>query len=149
MKPARVTLDSNILVYAALEPISAKGKRASSIIERAAPYGILAVQALLEFVAVVRKKSPDLRTAAIDQTSAWSAVFETAPTTNQTMEAGLALATKHRLQIWDAVILASTAQIGATHFLSEDMGDGETHLGVKIVNPFKLGERDLSEMFPK
>lgn len=147
MRPSRATLDSNVLIYAALEPMSEKGKRAQSIIQRAAPFGILTVQALLEFVAVVRKKSPGLLSSAIAQAAAWSAVFETAPTTAQTMEAAMNLAAKHQMQIWDAVILASAAAAGATLFLSEDMGDGELHLGVTIQNPFKLGDDALAQFF--
>jgi predicted nucleic acid-binding protein len=137
------------LVYAALEPASAKGKRATDIILQAAPKGILAVQALLEFVAVVRKKSPDRLAAAIEQVAAWADVYETAPTTLQSTESALSLVAQHKIQVWDAVILATAAQAGATHFLSEDLGDGETHLGVRIVNPFKVSERELAQLFQK
>lgn len=38
----RASLDSNILVYAALELGSDKGKRAAGIIARTSPHGILA-----------------------------------------------------------------------------------------------------------
>jgi predicted nucleic acid-binding protein len=141
-----VTLDSNILIYATLEPETVKGRRAASIILQAAPKGILAVQALLEFVAVVRKKSPELLAAAKEQAATWAEIFEIASTTPQSADTALDLATRHKLQIWDAVILASAAHAGATHFLSEDLGDGETHLGVRIVNPFNLSEAELSKI---
>lgn len=81
MTAARATVDSNILIYAALEPGSDKGKRAAQIIRRATPRGILATQALLEFVAVVRRRTPDLMVQAIVQAEAWASVFETAATT--------------------------------------------------------------------
>lgn len=142
----RVTLDSNILIYATLEPETVKGRRAASIVLRAAPRGILAVQALLEFVAVVRKKSPELLAMAIEQAESWASVYETAPTTTQSAGAALKLVAEHKIQVWDAAILASVAQAGATHFLSEDLGDGETRLGVRIVNPLKLSEAALSAL---
>ena len=41
-----------------------------------------------------------------------------------------------RLSYWDALMLASAAEVGCTIMLSEDMQDGATLLGLEIVNPF-------------
>lgn len=51
-------------------------------------------------------------------------------------ESALQLATEHRLQIYDAIILASAVQAGADILLSEDMQHGFTWRGVAVVNPF-------------
>lgn len=133
---ARVSLDSNILVYAALEPASDKGRVASELIARASPKGIVATQALLEFVAVVRRRTPDLTSQAIAQAEAWSAVFETAPTTSSVMRVALRLVAAHQFQVWDAVIWAASQDAGATVLFTEDLQDGFTLNGMAAVNPF-------------
>ncbi|MFZ4122940.1 MAG: hypothetical protein ACOYKM_14945, partial [Caulobacterales bacterium] len=83
--PVRATLDSNILVYAELEPKQRKGIAAQRVIELAAANGVIANQALLEFVAVVRRRLPTSLPSAIAKVEAWSQVFETAPTTSLIM----------------------------------------------------------------
>jgi predicted nucleic acid-binding protein len=139
----RATLDSNILIYAALEPGTAKGKRATEVIQLATLRGILANQALLEFVAVVRRRAPHLTAQATVQAEAWAAVFETAPTTTLIAAAAHRLVVNHQIQVWDAVILCAAANAGATHFLSEDLQDGATLDGVLVMNPFTRSLPDI------
>lgn len=140
----RASLDSNILIYAALEPASDKGALASDVIKRVAPGGILAAQALLEFVAAIRRRKPDLTHAAVAQVDAWASVFETAPTTLPVMRAALGLVAAHKFQVWDAVIGAASQYTGATVLFSEDMQDGFTLNGMKIVNPFTRSTTELA-----
>src|SRR5947209_3182991 len=131
----RATLDSNILVYSELEPDSNKGVRASALIRAAAPTGVLAVQALLEFMAVVRRKRPDRLDAADAKVEAWTRVFEIAPTTSRVARSALDLSRAHGLQIWDAVIWSAAQDAGATVFLSEDLQDGLALGGMRAANP--------------
>jgi predicted nucleic acid-binding protein len=142
----RVGLDSNILIYAALEPASEKGARAADLIARVAPGGILAAQAMLEFVAVIRRRAPDLTHAAIAQADAWASVFETAPTTLPVMRAALGMVAAHQFQVWDAVIWAASQQAGAALLFSEDMQDGFTFSGMTVVNPFALSAAELAKL---
>jgi predicted nucleic acid-binding protein len=141
---ARASLDSNILVYAALEPGSAKGKAAAELVALATPTGIVATQALLEFVAVVRRRAPDLTAQAIAQAEAWASVFETAPTTAPVMGAALQLVGSHRFQVWDAVIWAASRDAGATLLLTEDLQDGFNLNGMTAVNPFARTAAELA-----
>ena len=46
------------------------------------------------------------------------------------------LATEHKLQFWDALILNVAADAGCSLLLSEDMQDGFAWRGVTVVNPF-------------
>lgn len=48
----------------------------------------------------------------------------------------LDLSSSHRLQIFDALILAASAQAGCRMLLSEDMQHGFVWRGCKVVNPF-------------
>jgi predicted nucleic acid-binding protein len=136
--PIRVTLDSNILVYAELEPETEKGASAKHVIAEAAPRGILAVQALLEFVAVVRRRRPASLESALAKVAAWSTVFETAPTTVAVARNTAVLVRAHNLQVWDAVIWSAARAAGASIFLSEDLHDGLAIDGMRVVNPLAL-----------
>ena len=142
----RGALDSNILVYAALEPGSDKGVRAAEAIQRASARGILAAQALLEFVAVVRRRAPGLTAQAIAQANAWAAVFEVAPTSNLVAASALAMVRDHQFQVWDAVIWSASREAGATLFLSEDLQDGLALDGMRVVNPFASRDADLAAL---
>ena len=140
----RVSLDSNILIYATLEPGSDKGEMAADLIACAAPRGILATQALLEFVAVIRRRAPDLTSQAILQSEAWAQVFETAPTTLPVMRAALELVAAHRFQVWDAVIWAASQDAGASVLFTEDLHDGFTAGGMVAVNPFTRSAAEVA-----
>jgi predicted nucleic acid-binding protein len=141
--PVRATLDSNILVYAELEAKQTKGIASQRVIELAAANGVIANQALLEFVAVVRRRLPTSLPSAVAKVGAWSVVFETAPTTSLVMGAALKLVTAHQLQVWDAVIFAASRAVGATVFFSEDLQDGLTLDGLRVVNPFVRTDAEL------
>jgi predicted nucleic acid-binding protein len=144
--PVRATLDSNILVYAELEPKQRKGIAAQRVIELAAVNGVIANQALLEFVAVVRRRLPTSLPSAIAKVDAWSQVFETAPTTSLVMMDALRLVNAHQFQVWDAVIWSAARAVGATVFLSEDLQDGMTFDGMRVVNPFSRSEDELTKL---
>lgn len=131
-----VTLDSSVLLYAELEPDSAKGELARDLIARAAPRGILAAQALGEFLNVVRRRHPARLPGALEQIELYREVFRIAPTNAPIIMAAGALAHRHRLQLWDAVIWQAAATLGARIFLSEDLQDGLLLEGMMVLNPF-------------
>ena len=142
----RATLDSNILVYAELEPETDKGRRAQLTVAQAAAHGVLAVQALLEFLAVVRRRRPQSLPSAMDKVEAWSKVFETAPTTAGVARAAAKLVRAHDLQVWDAVIWSAARAAGATLFLTEDLQDGLVLDGMRVANPFAVSAGDLETL---
>jgi predicted nucleic acid-binding protein len=133
---SRVTLDSNVLVYAALEPQTIKGQTAARIIERAAARGVLAAQALGEFINVVRRRAPDLQGRAVEQVNALIETYVIAPTDGRVICAAGSFSLRHRLQFWDAVIWTAAREAGATVFMSEDLQDGLTIEGMTVINPF-------------
>ncbi len=133
---AALTLDSNILVYAELEPETAKGGIARRLVERMGPQDILAVQALLEFAAVIRRVRPANLSNVSRKIELLTEVCVVAPTTKDVTVSALSLSERHRFQIWDAVIWVAARSAGATHFLSEDLQDGFTLDGMTAVNPF-------------
>ena len=133
---ARVALDSNILVYAELEPETDKGQRAADLITRAARDGVIPVQALGEFLRVVQRRAPAAFAVAVRQAEIYRAAFLTPPTTDDVMAAAADLAAAHGLQMWDAVICAAAERGGAKAVLTEDLQDGRMLQGMRLINPF-------------
>lgn len=132
----RVALDTNLLGYVELEPESEKGRRAASIIKRAAGRAIIPVQTLGELLRLVQRKLPEALPRAARQIEIYRAAFAIAPTTDATISVAAALAIERRLQFWDSVICVAAAQAGASVLLTEDLQDGADIRGLRIVNPF-------------
>lgn len=143
------TLDSNVLIYALLEPDSAKGERAVEMIARVAGRGVLAVQALGEFLWVIRRKRPEWSNRAVVRVGFYRRTFKLVDTDPDLLLAAHELGTRHQVPFWDAVILKAAARGGATLCLTEDLQDGATVDGVRIVNPFDpANAAELERLLP-
>jgi predicted nucleic acid-binding protein len=140
----RVALDTNILAYA--EGVNGvERKRAALELLQKLPQDsvVLPAQTLGElFHVLVRKarRTPAKARAAILD---WNDTYSLADTTGTVMLAATDLATDHHLSIWDAVVLAASAEAGCRLLLSEDLQDGFTWSGVTISNPFTLSPHPL------
>ena len=77
-----VALDSNILIYAEIEPESAKGMRSVDLILRTARGGAIPAQVLGEFLRFVQRRFPASFEEAIRQAPLYRSVFITPPTTD-------------------------------------------------------------------
>jgi predicted nucleic acid-binding protein len=53
------------------------------------------------------------------------------------------LASRHRVGIWDSVVLSAASFAECRLLLSEDLQDGFTWNGVTVVNPFKKTPNEL------
>lgn len=133
-----IALDTNILVYA-LDDRAPDKKPAARILSKQAMLDqwIVPVQVLAELLAVVARKRPDLATDAIDLVAAITKTAECPSTDTEDIASAFILATRHRLQYFDALIIAVAARAGATTLYSEDMPDGLTIGPLTIRNPFK------------
>ena len=69
--------------------------------------------------------------------NSWRASMTVQDTTAAVMDAAVAIAAEHGLQIWDGVMLASAQAAGCRLLLSEDLQDGFAWNGVTVANPFK------------
>lgn len=132
----RVAIDTNILVYAEFEPDSEKGTRSADSILRAARDGVISAQVLGEFLWFTQRRAPAAFDDAVRQALLYQAVFLTPPTTDAIINTASALARAHRMQLWDCVVCAASAQAGAKVLLTEDMQDGRIINGMRLVNPF-------------
>jgi predicted nucleic acid-binding protein len=141
----RVALDSNILIYAELEPESEKGRRASALILRAARDGVIPAQVLGEYLRFVQRRAPTAFADAVRQAALYQTLFLTPPTTHIIITQASELARDHRMQLWDCVVCAASIAAGAKILLTEDMQDGRTIDGLRLINPFAAGTADAVE----
>jgi len=145
----RVAIDSNILIYAELEPESAKGRRSAELIPRSARDGVISVQALGEYLRFVQRRAPAAFAEAIRQTHLYQTVFLIPPTTDDVINKASEMARAHHLQLWDCVVCVASAQAGARVLLTEDMHDGQIIEGLRLVNPFvAANSRTIDDLLP-
>jgi len=140
----RVALDTNVLAYAEGVNGPAMKESAADLVRRLpAGSAVLPVQTLGELFNVLVRKAG--RSPANAQTAilTWMDAFPVVDTSREAIIAATDLATNHRLGIWDAVILAASAQAGCRLLLSEDLQDGFTWSGLTVTNPFSSSPHAL------
>src|SRR5437660_9577891 len=138
----RVALDSNILIYAELEPDSEKGTRAADLILRAARDGVIPVQVLGEYLRFVQRRLPAAFAEAVRQASIYRTLFLTPATTSATIDKASGFAQDYRMQLWDCVVCAASMEAGAKVLMTEDMQDGRILEGLRVMNPFASANAD-------
>ena len=141
----RVALDSNILIYAELEPESEKGVRSADLILRAARDGVIPAQVLGEYLRFIQRRSPAAFEEAIRQAFTYQAAFLTPPTTDAIINKAAEMARAHRMQLWDCVVCAASIGAGAKILITEDMQDGRTIDGLRLINPFAAANAEAVE----
>ena len=134
----RIAADTSVLAYAEGVNDVLRQETAVRVLSSLAHHElVLQVQVMAElFRVLVRKR----RVAAIEarrMVDEWRARFEHHPeTTGRVLGAAMDLATHHQFQIFDAVILAASAEARCEMLLAEDMQDGFVWRGVTVINPF-------------
>lgn len=135
----RVALDSNILVYIAgvahVAADKAKIEDARAVVQKLSAASVIApVQALGELFVVLRRSgvaAAKARDTVVDMLE----TFATPASEPRTARAAADLVVDHKLQFWDAMIVAAAVDAGCTLLLSEDMQHGFVTRGLTIVNP--------------
>ena len=94
---------------------------------------------------MVQRKAPQAFEEACRQTSIYRAAFHVPPTTEDIVSSAAEIASRYQIQFWDALMCASSHQASAKALLTEDMQDGQTLHGVKLINPFKQSNDALVE----
>jgi predicted nucleic acid-binding protein len=64
------------------------------------------------------------------------AEFGQTPLSTEIAAAARGIHIRYRYAWWDCLLLASAINLGCSHFLSEDLKDGQTIQGLTIVSPF-------------
>jgi predicted nucleic acid-binding protein len=129
-------IDTNILVYAVTD--GPQKIRANQAIREG---GTVSAQVLNEFVSVMRGKLKTEWTAIEFALANFrEALNVILPLTAETNGAALLLARDHKLNFYDALIVASAHEGRCDRLLTEDMQHDRLFGGLRIVNPFAGGE---------
>jgi predicted nucleic acid-binding protein len=98
--------------------------------------GITNLQVLNEIASVSTRKSSTFgEKDPFFRIDAFSS-FGTHPIGLETTIAARAIHLRYRFSWWDCLLLAAAVDLGCTHFLSEDLNDGQAIQGLTIVDPF-------------
>ncbi|MEQ1931467.1 MAG: PIN domain-containing protein [Parvularculaceae bacterium] len=144
----RVALDSNVLIYAEVEPDTAKGRRAAEVIVAAAQDGVIPTQALGEFVRFIQRRFPAGMKGALAQVALYRTAFITPPTTDELIAKAGELCSTHGMQLWDGVMIHAASAAGASVLLTEDMLDGRLVAGLRLLNPFDpINDDEIGRLF--
>jgi predicted nucleic acid-binding protein len=143
----KVTLDTNILIYAIDSSEGVKHLLASKLLLRAAvSKQPLMLQSLNEFSAVVRKKRLMSLTTLMKIIDYHRNTFMIEPPAVEDLIDALQANEDHKLPIWDALLWATARRSGCHIIFSEDFQDGRELGGVRFINPFKLTRRELQNL---
>ena len=139
----RYFVDTNILMYAHDTAAGAKHQQAKALVEDLwrQRSGVVSTQVLQELCVNLRRKAGrpvDLKTAReiVADYLAWDVVTNT----GQSILEALELEERHRISFWDALILQAAEASGAAVLYSEDLSDGHSYGGVRVVNPLNAAK---------
>lgn len=130
-------IDTNVLVYCTAGDTPAKRNRTRALVERlsAAGEAVVSTQVLIELFHVLTRKQKMPGAAAqalVLAYTAWQVVQSDAALVAASIEQSL----RHRLSIWDAMVVQAALQAQARTLYSEDLGHGQRFGALAVVNPF-------------
>jgi predicted nucleic acid-binding protein len=126
--------DTNILIYLASDD-AANADRAEAIVREG---GAISVKVLNEVANVARRTMQLSWEETSGRLSSLRELLTVHPVTVDTHELGLALAERHQLALYDALIAASALLAECDRLWSENMQDGMAiDRRLRIVNPFR------------
>ena len=132
--------DTNLLVYLFDSASPEKQGKARDVFSERATRDevLLSTQVLQEFyVTVTRRLAAPLSADQAERLVRDFAAFPVVSTDAPLVVAAVALSRRHRLSLWDAMIVVAARAGGATELLTEDLQHGQVLEGVRIVNPFR------------
>ena len=135
-------VDTNVLVYAVAGDDAKRSPVAQKLVRELMTMQVFrtSIQVLQElFVTLTRRARTPLTAEQaaryLDQIAAWPVIV----LDYRAMRDAIELSASAKLSFWDALIIVAAARSGARRLYTEDLQDGQTVLGVEIVNPFGSG----------
>jgi predicted nucleic acid-binding protein len=150
MPAASVFVGTNLLFYirdtrdTARSAIAIRWLRALARAER----GRSNLQVMNELTNVLLKRRPDLTAGEIFALVDEVKFLGTDPISLQTVSLSRNLRARYHYSWWDCLLLAAALELGCTHFLSEDMQDGQrislmADQSLTLVDPFAHSPDDI------
>ena len=131
-------IDTNVLVYLFDTDAPAKQAAAREII--AAGRLVLSTQVLSEFyVTVTRKLARPLDSANASRAVADLCALPVRDVTPSLVQSAIRRCTTDRLSYWDALVVETALEAGATLLLTEDLQQGQAFGALRVHNPFLTG----------
>jgi predicted nucleic acid-binding protein len=142
----RMTLDTNVLVYAFSER-EAKHSVAADLLRRAANNDcVQPIQTFGEFLHVVTRKHRCTAEEAVKAVSRFRAIVDVTAADERDFDEALRICVRHRAPFWDALIWATARRAGSRAILTEDVPGVSDLDGLAFVNPFDPGNERLLRM---
>jgi predicted nucleic acid-binding protein len=137
----RIALDTNVIAYAEGVRRTAeddiKHRAALQLIANMAEQDMsVSLQALAELHRVLTGKGGLSPSEASERVRLWASRAEVVETDSAVFQHALDLTSAHRLQIFDAVILAAAERSGCELLVTEDLHEGFVWRGVTVSSPF-------------
>ena len=131
-------LDTNVLVYAVDQKDPLKQSKARDIIVGAIGGNgfVVSAQVLNEFsnIALLKLKM------SVPEVRKFVSIFRRMNVVSLNVEwtdRALAIKEMYGIQFFDSLLLAAAEASGCDEFWTEDLNDGQSYCGIKVVNPFK------------
>lgn len=131
-------VDTNVLVYLFDNDAPEKQSRARQLLENETENLILSTQVLGEFYVTVTRKlarplEPDLAREAVDDLCA----LRVRSVRAELVQAAVRRSDASQLSYWDALIVETAVDAGASTLLTEDLQHGQVFDGLRVVDPFR------------
>lgn len=133
-------VDTNVVVYAYDRTAGRKHQVAKALLERLwrDRTAGTSIQVLQEFFVTVTRKVPvpldaDSARKIVVDLGRWHLVEPTHGTLLNAIDAAI----RHKISLWDAMIIAAAQEMGAEVLWSEDLSNGQVYDGVEVRNPFE------------
>jgi len=133
-----IFVDTNVLLYSHDRKNVEKASQAQSWLRALAKrrQAIINLQVLNELTDVLLRRKWFETPEQVFAISAGFAELGDKPLTIGETEEARRLHLRYRYSWWDCLLLASALELGCTHFLSEDLQDGQRIDTLTIVDPF-------------
>lgn len=133
----RFSVDTNVLIYAAVRQSGPKHRTAVDVLRRASELDcVITLQALGEAFRILMVKYKVPAAEAIARVDEWRSAMPVVIADEACLVDAMDAVAGHRLSFWDAMMWATAKRAGCRLLLSEDGDDGRTLGGVTLVNPF-------------
>jgi predicted nucleic acid-binding protein len=131
-------VDTNVLVYLFDNDSREKQYQARQLLEKEAENIVLSTQVLGEFYVTVTRKlatplKPRLARDAVDDLCA----LRVRALRAELVQAAVRRSDASQLSYWDALIVETAIDAGATILLTEDLQHGQEFNGLRVVDPFR------------
>jgi predicted nucleic acid-binding protein len=133
-------VDTNILMYAHDKAAGEKHERAKALVEELwrDRTGVVSTQVLQELAVNLRRKTSNpLDTKATREVVADYLTWQVVVNAGESVLEALDVEARYRVSFWDALVLQAAQASGAAILYSEDLSDGQTYGGVRVLNPLK------------